>query len=235
MSEKTLTPRVALSSVLPILQNSLPVLVYVLRLWLSSKPDVIQPKLSACLQNENMSFESTSSSASSNFVELTVSELNRMNIAFQDQNPEHYIYLSLEETKAGDKHIADGVEHWTEHLHTWKWRWWCHFTALYYTRVSQKFCNILVVHEAQFGSSGCFCQSNEGDKPHWTVKCPAHLIISEFYSFALPDFVLPLRSLQSEWNFLNLLVTVLWSSASLPFAQQMFYVSSFVLWSNLNS
>ena len=39
------------------------------------------------------------------------------------------------------------------------------------TRVSQKFCNILVVHEAQFGCSRWFCQGCEGNKPHYTMRC----------------------------------------------------------------
>ena len=57
-----------------------------------------------------------------------------------------------------------------------------HFSLLLiilFTRMSQKFCNILVVCQAQFDSSGCFCQSHKGDKPHYSVRCWAHLILSE--------------------------------------------------------
>ena len=33
-------------------------------------------------------------------------------------------------------------------------------------KVSQKYCNILVVHETQFGLSGYFCQCHESDEPN---------------------------------------------------------------------
>ena len=46
------------------------------------------------------------------------------------------------------------------------------------TRVSQKFCNILVVHEARLSNSRCFCYSCERDKSYWTVRCQVHLILS---------------------------------------------------------
>ena len=55
----------------------------------------------------------------------------------------------------------------------------------YINRMSQNFCNILVACEVQFGSFKCFCQSHEGDKPHWTERCWAHLILSENYSLDL--------------------------------------------------
>ena len=45
-----------------------------------------------------------------------------------------------------------------------------------YTRVSQLFVNVLVVREAQFDSSECFCWSCKGDKSHWTVRCRACLL-----------------------------------------------------------
>ena len=38
----------------------------------------------------------------------------------------------------------------------------------YYIWVRQKFCNILVVREVQFGSFGWFCWGREGDEPYWT-------------------------------------------------------------------
>ena len=38
-----------------------------------------------------------------------------------------------------------------------------------HTRVRQKFCNILVVRVAQFGSYRCFCQGYEGDQSPRTV------------------------------------------------------------------
>ena len=31
-----------------------------------------------------------------------------------------------------------------------------------------------------------FCRDCEGDEPHWTVRCRARLIFSEFYSLELP-------------------------------------------------
>ena len=52
--------------------------------------------------------------------------------------------------------------------------------------VSQKFCNILVVLEAQFRSSGCFYRACEGDEPYWTVRCEGRLILPECYQPDLP-------------------------------------------------
>ena len=52
--------------------------------------------------------------------------------------------------------------------------------------MSQTFCNILVVREAQFSCSGSFCWSREGDKSHWTRRYQARLILSERYSLDLP-------------------------------------------------
>ena len=40
--------------------------------------------------------------------------------------------------------------------------------------MSQKFCNILIVRDAQLGSSGCFCsRSREGDKQRWKCEMPS--------------------------------------------------------------
>ena len=50
------------------------------------------------------------------------------------------------------------------------------------TWASQKFCNILVVREAQLGTSVRFCQSREGDGPYSTMRCQARLILSECYT-----------------------------------------------------
>ena len=50
-----------------------------------------------------------------------------------------------------------------------------------------------------------------------------------------PNFAWLLRFLQSEQNFFNHLVTVWWSTAPLPFMQQMFLLASVVLWPNSNS
>lgn len=81
-----------------------------------------QSWLSAYLQNESMSVASSPSSTSSNFVELSVSELNRMNIAFQDQNPDHYICLSLgEATEAGERQTEHRVGNWSQQFHMWRW------------------------------------------------------------------------------------------------------------------
>ena len=44
-------------------------------------------------------------------------------------------------------------------------------------RMSQMFCNILVVCKVQFISSRCFCQGHEGEEAHWTVRCWCHLIL----------------------------------------------------------
>ena len=91
------------------------------------------------------------------------------------------------------------------------------------------FCNIL----AMWTSSGSFCQGCEGNKPHWTVRCWARLILSGYSStgFTLwfeapsqnpPGFSWSSRFFQSKQNFLNLLVKVLWSSATSPFAEYVF-------------
>ena len=68
------------------------------------------------------------------------------------------------------------------------------------------------------------CWSCDGDQPHWTERCWAHLIFFEFasmaWSIALEFIVLGptdlawlLRFLQPKQNFLNLLFTVFWSIA----------------------
>ena len=51
----------------------------------------------------------------------------------------------------------------------------------------------------------------------------------------LPDLAWSSSFLQHEWNFLSHLVTVLWPTASLLFAQQMFLVTSTALWPSSNS
>ena len=55
------------------------------------------------------------------------------------------------------------------------------------TGVSQKSCNILVVHETQFDSFRCFYQGHEVDEPYCTMRHQAHLILSECYSIYLPQ------------------------------------------------
>ena len=50
------------------------------------------------------------------------------------------------------------------------------------THVSQSFW----WSEAQLGNSGCFCWDHDDDKPHWTVRCRACLILSKCYSLDLP-------------------------------------------------
>ena len=50
----------------------------------------------------------------------------------------------------------------------------------------------------------------------------------------LPDFAQSSRLLQPKWNFLNHLFTVLWSTTSSLFAQQMFLFASAALWLSSN-
>ena len=83
-----------------------------------------------------------------------------------------------------------------------------------------------------------FCWGRECYKPHWTVTCQARLILSECYSpdlpasasestiLALPDFSWSIKFLQPGQNFLNLLVTILWSTAPSPFVRQIFCMFS---------
>ena len=87
----------------------------------------------------------------------------------------------------------------------------------------KKWLNILVT----WGRSGCFCWGCEDDESHWTVRCQAHLILSEYYS---PDLslwlmhVFGIHGFRPTWpwliievrNFFNHLVTVLWSTAPWP-------------------
>ena len=49
---------------------------------------------------------------------------------------------------------------------------------------------------------------------------------SESMLLSLPDFAWSLMFLQPEWNFLNNLLTVLWSAVPSPFAQQIFLLIS---------
>ena len=82
--------------------------------------------------------------------------------------------------------------------------------TIFVRRESQKFSNILVVRETQFGSSRGYkvtnrnglwhtdlawyspsdthwiCRGREDDEPYWTVRCRARLILSECYSLDLP-------------------------------------------------
>ena len=57
------------------------------------------------------------------------------------------------------------------------------------SKVLQYFGNV------QSGSSWCFCWGHEGDKPHWTMRCQAHLI---FFKWYLLDLFPWLRTL--SWN-----------------------------------
>ena len=101
---------------------------------------------------------------------------------------------------------------------------------------------IFLKHEIQFVNTRCFSLGQESDKPHRTVRCRAHLLLSSCHSLRLFGFFFfawsrvlsqidPVwfsRFLQTGWNFLNHFVTVLWWTASLPFAQQIFqFLSSF--------
>ena len=70
----------------------------------------------------------------------------------------------------------DMLYKWHPHNETRLWDYSKSIPLCKYTWVSQKFCNILVVCEVQFDSSGCFCQDRESDKPSWTVRCQTCLI-----------------------------------------------------------
>ena len=62
------------------------------------------------------------------------------------------------------------------------------------------------------------------DLPLWLEVCFQTLWVLD-----LPDFVWSLWFLRPEWNFLNHLITVLWTSLPSPFVQQMFLVASVTL------
>ena len=63
--------------------------------------------------------------------------------------------------------------------------------------MSQKFCNILVVCQVQFGNSGHFCRDYEDDEVYWTVRYQTQVLFTEFatgpeyclriHGFSLPD------------------------------------------------
>ena len=62
----------------------------------------------------------------------------------------------------------------------------------------------------------------------------ARYIAMESTLLGLPDLAWLLSFLQLKQNFLNHHILVLWSTAFLPFAQQMFLIASTVLWPSLN-
>ena len=57
----------------------------------------------------------------------------------------------------------------------------CYFESTRGMKQCTTFCNIKVM----WGSSRCFCWGREGNELNWTVRCRAHLILSEFYSLVL--------------------------------------------------
>ena len=82
------------------------------------------------------------------------------------------------------------------------------------------------IFKALFGESGCFCWIHRGDELHCTVRCQTCLILSKCYtldlphyfyyslrifSFMLTNLAWSLRFLRPGQNFLNHLVTSLWS------------------------
>ena len=91
-----------------------------------------------------------------------------------------------------------------------------------------------------------FYQGWEHDEPQWMVRCQSGLILFEYYIlicfnglksilFELPNLVGLSRFFQHKQNFLNHLITLLWTTTSSSFAQQMFLVASTVLWPSSNS
>ena len=114
----------------------------------------------------------------------------------------------------------------------------------------QKFCNILVVHEAQFGSSWCSCQSHEGDKPLWILRCQAWQIFFKSYpQICLHGLVHGLRIDGFRPTWLFLIVELLTtrpkflkqsnncSDQIVPqlLTPKFFLAASMVLWAHLNS
>ena len=113
-----------------------------------------------------------------------------------------------------------------------------HDNIYIYTKLSWKFCSILVARDAQSSSFWRFYWSHEDDKPHRTMRCRARLILSECYSpdlasesavLDLPDLTWSSRFLQPKRNILNHMVTILWSNTPSPLTQQMFLVVSTAL------
>ena len=119
-------------------------------------------------------------------------------------------------------------------LLTTVWNFCNWFSHLIYTiqtiHVNQKFC----LQEAEFVSSRGLCWGHEGDEQDWTVRCLAlsdnHLICFNSLEhnlginiFRLTSLCWLLRFLQSEQNFLNHLVTVLWSTARFTFCTDKYF------------
>ena len=97
--------------------------------------------------------------------------------------------------------------------------------------MSQKFCTVFVVHEAQFNS---FCWGCEGGELHWTERCQGHLILSKCYSLDS----LEIYSFRSTWPCLVFKVLATWVKFLELFsycslinfcATQMFLIASTVL------
>ena len=111
---------------------------------------------------------------------------------------------------------------------------WQYIYIYIYILVTQNLKNILV-------TCWMFWQGPEGDEPHWTVRCQAHLILSKSYSLDLPQWLkicsfsptqtyLIFKFLQCKQNFLKFWFTVKWST----FIQQIFLVVSVMLRTSLN-
>ena len=95
-------------------------------------------------------------------------------------------------------------------------------------------------------ASDDFFQACESEKLHLTVIFPKLAWYSpsapcwiclyglESIFLGLPDLARLSTFLQPKWNFLNHLLTLLWSSTASSFTQQMFLIASTVLWPTLN-
>ena len=84
------------------------------------------------------------------------------------------------------------------HTHT-------HTHIYIYTLGWVKIFSIFCSREEQFGNFGCLCRGHESEEPHWTVKCLAHLILSECYSSDLPQWLrtrLPNLLFKPTWSYL---------------------------------
>ena len=118
------------------------------------------------------------------------------------------------------------------------------------TRLSQKFCNILVTWDTIWQLLMLWPRLWRW----WTtLNCEIHsssdtlqVLLTKFFFMvlstalestvlALPDLAWSSRFLQPEQNFLNHPFTVLWSTAPWPFMQQIFLIAFVALWLSLNA
>ena len=70
--------------------------------------------------------------------------------------------------------------------------------------MNEKFCNILVVHEAQLGSSKCFCRDHKCDQSNWAVRFGGtYTKIGKMPSYSPDTLLVPLTGFTSiTWSMI---------------------------------